>query len=326
MKFFKSIRITTWWFKLPPFLVLIYSYFIKENIGDIRYEIFLISFLLTGLVIGAVFASFINNYFDQEDDAIAGKYNSMINLSKNYQIIILVGIFLSGVLFSIFLISNFYAFVFYWSGWFCFYLYSSKLFRLKERAYYGIICDGLASQFFPSLFLFSFLYNEKLDENLTFVISGSVWMMFSFGMRSLIIHQYNDFENDMKSGVDTFVTNSSMSTKNIFKAFVLVVEIISFFVFIYSINSYIFIIAILFYLIFILVLNFIFDIKFYFFAPLLKERCRSVFFDLYLTILPFTLLVFLTLNNYINIVLLILSIILFNVPTFLNSIKFFKLK
>ena len=69
-----------------------------------------------------------------------------------------------------------------------------------------------------------------------------------------------------------------------------------------------------------------FKIKLYFFEPLKKYKSRSLFFDFYITILPFTLLGLLTLKNYQNGMLLVLSIILFNVPTLYNMIKFFKLK
>ena len=94
MNFLKFIRITTWWFKLPPFLVLIYLYFIKENINDVKNEIYLILFLLLGVIIGAIFASLINNYYDQEHDIIAGKENKMANLRKRYQFIALGSIVL----------------------------------------------------------------------------------------------------------------------------------------------------------------------------------------------------------------------------------------
>lgn len=326
MDFFKHIRIATWWFKLPPFLVLIYLYFIKENIHDFGQEVFLILFLLSGVISIAIFASLINNYYDQEDDAIAGKENKMINLGKKYQFLVLASILLVGILFSIFIFPNFYALSFYWLSWFCFYIYSCKQFRLKEKTYLGVIFDGLGSQFFPTLFIFSFLYQVDFGNHLLLIISGSIWMMFSFGMRSLIIHQYNDYENDTKAGVSTFVNSTPQLSRSLFQRFVLAVEIISFIIFIWAIDWQIFMIPILIYVTLLVVFKTIFNIKFYFFEGLQNQKSRSLFFDFYITILPFTLLTLLAFKNPQNGILLVVSIILFNVPTLFNVIKFFKLK
>ncbi|RUT72098.1 hypothetical protein D0817_00280 [Flavobacterium cupreum] len=326
MTFFKHIRIGTWWFKLPPFLVLIYLYFIKENENDFGQEIFLVLFLILGIITIAVFASLINNYYDQEDDLIAGKENKMINLSQNYKYIVLGSAFFTGILYSVFLFPNFYALVFYWLSWFCFYLYSCKQFRLKEKAYLGVIFDGLGSQFFPTLFIFSFLYKGDIGNHLLFIVSGSIWMTFSFGMRSLIIHQYDDYENDIKAGVSTFVNSTSQLSKSLFQGFVLFGEIISFMVFMWAIDWQIFVFPILIYVLLLVVFKIVFTIKFYFFKPLENERSRSLFFDFYITILPLALLGVLTFKNYQNAILLVFSIILFNVPTLLNAMNFLKVK
>lgn len=326
MDFFKHIRIATWWFKLPPFLVLIYLYFIKEKIQDFRQEVFQILFLLSGVISIAIFASLINNYYDQEDDAIAEKENKMINLGKNYQFLVLGSSILAGLLFSIFIFPNFYALLFYWLSWFCFYIYSCKQFRLKEKAYLGVIFDGLGSQFFPTLFIFSFLYKGDIGNHLLFIISGSLWMTFSFGMRSLIIHQYDDYENDVKAGVSTFINSVPQLSRSLFQGFVLAIEIISFMIFMWAIDWHIFIMPILIYVILLVTFKIIFNIKFYFFEAFRNQKSRSLFFDFYITILPFALLGLLTFKNHQNGILLVVSIILFNVPTLFNVIKFFKLK
>lgn len=325
MTFFKFIRVSTWWFKLPPFLVLIYLYFIKANIKDIRHEISLILFLLSGLILGAVFASLINNYYDQEDDTAAGKENFMAKLNKKYQLFTLSITFLFGVIYSYFLLNTIFALLFYWLGWVCFYFYSSKRFRLKEKTYFGIICDGLGSQFFPSLFIFAFLFSGHIGSNITLVISGCIWMFFSFGMRSLIIHQYFDYENDLKAGVRTFVNSSLAAAKNDFKFFILLTELLSFIIFCLTIIDWrFFIFTFSIYLLLLIVLKFIFKVKYYFFEPYQNYRSRSLFFDLYITIFPFTILSLLYVKNTENILLLIASIILFNVPTLFNALKFFK--
>jgi len=324
MFFLKFIRISTWWFKLPPFLVLIYLYFIKENIKDIGQEIYVILFLLSGLIVGAIFASLINNYYDQEDDTVAGKENFMTRISKIYQFITLGSIFLLGIVYSFFLLGNIFALVFYWLGWVCFYLYSCRQFRLKEKTYLGIIFDGLGSQFFPSLFIFIYLLNGNIVNNLTFVISGSIWMLFSFGMRSLIIHQYYDYDNDVKAGVATFINSSSKRVISGFNFFVLIAESVSFLIFIGTTGWTIFVLSFGIYIISLLLLKVLFKVQFYFFQPSQNYKSRSLLFDYYITILPITILLFLALKNDDNIVILVSSVLLFNVTTFFRLSSFIK--
>lgn len=151
-------------------------------------------------------------------------------------------------------------------------------------------------------------------------------MMFSFGMRSLIIHQYNDYENDVIAGVSTFVNSASQLARSGFQGFVLLVEILSFMVFNWSIDWHIFVLPIGMYALLLITLKAIFNIKYYFFVPYQNHKSRSLFFDFYCTILPFTLLGLLTVKNYENGLLLIVSIFLFNVPTLFNAMNFFKIK
>lgn len=326
MYILKLIRLSTWWFKLPPFLVLIYCYFIKTNIIDIYYEINVILFLLGGLILGAIFASFINNYYDSEGDAIAGKENFMGKLNKTYQLLALGSIILSGLIYSLFLLDNTLAFLFYWMGWLCFYLYSSKQFRLKEKTYLGIITDGLGSQFFPSLFIFTYLFNGNIANNITFMISGSVWMLCAFGMRALITHQYYDFDNDVKAGVVTFINSSSQKVITRFSIFVLLAECVSFLIFIGIVDWTIFIFSFSIYILSLLLLRLLFKVKLYFFQPFPSHKCRSLLFDYYITILPVIILLFLTLKNGDNILLLLASVLLFNISTFFGLYSFIKTK
>jgi hypothetical protein len=145
-------------------------------------------------------------------------------------------------------------------------------------------------------------------------------------MRSLIIHQYIDNENDKKAGVRTFVNNTTQMTRYKFQGFVLLIEILSFMVFILTIDYHIFLFPIFIYVLFLVVLKVIYNLNFYFFAPLQNKKSRSLFFDFYVSILPFALLVLLTLKNYENGLLLIVSIFLFNIPTLFNAMNFFKVK
>ena len=80
--------------------------------------------------------------------------------------------------------------------------YSTLGIRFKERGLLGLIECSYAQRCMPLLII---LVLVKTDVLLTIMLLG--WMCLSFidGLRYIIIHQVNDLENDIASGVDTYV-------------------------------------------------------------------------------------------------------------------------
>ena len=74
--------------------------------------------------------------------------------------------------------------------------------RFKERGLLGLIECSFAQRCMPLLIIFVLV---KTDGPLIVMLLG--WMVLSFvdGLRYIIIHQVNDLENDIASGVDTYV-------------------------------------------------------------------------------------------------------------------------
>ncbi len=81
--------------------------------------------------------------------------------------------------------------------------YSTLGIRFKEQGVLGLIECSFAQRCMPLLIIFILV---KTDGSLIVMLSG--WMALSFvdGLRYIIIHQVNDLENDIASGVDTYVT------------------------------------------------------------------------------------------------------------------------
>lgn len=81
--------------------------------------------------------------------------------------------------------------------------YSTLGIRFKERGLLGLIECSFAQRCMPLLIIFVLV---KTDVPIAAMLLG--WMILSFidGLRYIIIHQVNDLENDIASGVETYVT------------------------------------------------------------------------------------------------------------------------
>lgn len=147
-----------------------------------------------------------NDIKDFKDDLQNNKPN-LFNKFSNFQSVILVVIF---VLLSIFpwlyLPIDKYTFYLLAIEFLLFYVYAFPPFRLKEKGFLGIITDALYAQVVPCLlaiYTFSKIANTILPLKLLALYA--IWLLF-VGMRNIIKHQVEDFDNDIKTKTKTFVT------------------------------------------------------------------------------------------------------------------------
>lgn len=80
--------------------------------------------------------------------------------------------------------------------------YSTLGIRFKERGVWGLIECSFAQRCMPLLMIF---FVVKLDLQLACMLAGWFTLSFIDGLRYIIIHQVNDIENDITSGVNTYV-------------------------------------------------------------------------------------------------------------------------
>ncbi|MFT5665915.1 MAG: hypothetical protein ACI9DK_000090 [Vicingaceae bacterium] len=154
-----------------------------------------ISYLLTG-----VSAYLINDFFDKEIDSKAGKSNITTSLSsKLIFVLVLVGFSLSFLfiyniseLASFFLCIQFIALL----------VYSHPITRLKTKPIFGILLDSFYAYLIPVLLLYSVFDVEIVSWKFF------CFLLFNFtvGLRDIILHQKEDYFNDLDSGTDSFVT------------------------------------------------------------------------------------------------------------------------
>jgi 4-hydroxybenzoate polyprenyltransferase len=96
-------------------------------------------------------------------------------------------------------------------------IYSIPPIRLKERGTLGVLCDSLGAHAVPCLYTISVLAHESPDRSnwgigsaIAFPICGAVWAL-CIGVKGILIHEFQDREADLASGVDTFATRLSFA-------------------------------------------------------------------------------------------------------------------
>jgi 1,4-dihydroxy-2-naphthoate octaprenyltransferase len=307
------IRLSTWKNKLAPFLCLIYACFYKYFNFTTKKEIEVVFFLLVGIILIAIWASLVNNYYDIEADTKAEKPNGMANISPFVRKLSLIISILSGLVYCYFLLPNKMAILFFGLGWLCFYSYSATAIRLKEKPFFDLVTDGLASQLFPALFVFSYLFESNFQKNSVFIFSGSLWLFFAMGVRALIMHQYRDEEKDRQAGLNTYLLGSKAEIRKKTEVFLLICEVLFFTVFAFSIHWIAFCLPIGLYGLFIFILKKYFaNIKIVRFNLNVAGKHRIFLYDAY-TLFIFCILGLLCWQNIQNSILVVFHLFLFHV-------------
>ncbi len=199
LQIFMMLRMKEWLFSKIPFMfvplfVHIFTYNQYRSAASLgiclQYFIFIVTFYGFGYAI--------NDFSDKEIDRKVGKKNVMSEIGPVAGTLVL-GILVMGCFpllamhFS-WKMAGILAFVYFWGA-----AYSVRPFRFKERGAAGLLVSSLAQRAIPLLPLLG------LDGRAWKSIF--LWGLVGFltGLRYILIHQYEDLENDQKSGTHTFV-------------------------------------------------------------------------------------------------------------------------
>lgn len=198
------LRTDDWLDSKVPFMLSIALFFYLYHDADMSYiEVYAAIgayFLYTSMFLA--FSYVINDFTDMEIDKQAGKQKVMFRLPKAAIVASMILMLFIGIWPILFLVNEKeiflgYTLFLYITGA----AYSVRwLLRFKERGFVGLIECSVAQRclpLVPIVFLFSV-------DWLCFV----VFMLLSFvnGLRYILIHQTVDYENDIKTGVKTFVS------------------------------------------------------------------------------------------------------------------------
>ncbi|MGY0037933.1 hypothetical protein [Pedobacter sp. NJ-S-72] len=183
MKLLKFTRSSEWWeYKMVPLLSVGYATLLLTNYPIVQ-AVFKLLFLLSAVIIGAVYVSVINDLSDIREDAIAGKNNRMAKISLPWQITIVSICLIAGVINSYLIYPDRLSLLFYIMAWIVFSLYSLPPFRLKKRGIWGLLCDAMGAHLFPALFITSSLLEfSHEDKNIIWYMAIGIWALF-YGLR-----------------------------------------------------------------------------------------------------------------------------------------------
>ncbi|MHC5935619.1 UbiA family prenyltransferase [Nostoc sp.] len=206
------IRAKDWWVcKLGPILGTAYGTATILNMSLFSFVSSFI-FLLIALILDASFASIINNICDQEEDHLSGKVNYMVGRSSLFMALILTASILPGIVVSVLLSQTPLILGVYVSNWLVFAIYSIPPIRLKQRGFWGVLAIALGESFLPHLFAALLIVTNahKVLPVIWLILIG-VWS-FATGLRSILWHQMDDLENDLRAGINTFAVSRSPQT------------------------------------------------------------------------------------------------------------------
>jgi 1,4-dihydroxy-2-naphthoate octaprenyltransferase len=182
------------------------------------------------ITIGA-FGYFINDICDIIPDKAAGRENFSGRLPVFIQTLLLVILATSGILPFLFFTENFFIYlIIVVIQIFLLVIYSVPPLRLKTNTL-GPIADSLFSFVFPALIsvhiTIQFFSLPEIDT--IFKAFFLTWLS-ALGLRSILIHQQKDLDNDILGGDKTFTKSIGLKTSVTLSVSIMIIELIAFIV------------------------------------------------------------------------------------------------
>ena len=227
-------RVDNWWFsKVAPALALSYCSALVFHVTAWPAARSFLMIAFVGLCAGS-YGHIINDVFDIEVDRKAGKRNHMAAFSpwRRFGFCALtLGLGFAPALFipcsSISLLLLAVEFLLPT-------IYSIPPIRLKGRGALGLVCDSLGAHLVPCLYVISVFASQVVDPSLlhrgsstAFVWFAAVWAL-CVGLIGILIHEFEDRENDLQSGIRTFATDTQFATVKTSLTLLYVVELSAF--------------------------------------------------------------------------------------------------
>lgn len=236
------VRANHWWgFKAAPILGFTYLYC---HFFDFSYTDRSIIFALSALTIIGIagFGYVINDIYDLEVDKKAGKNNPFEGKSKLFIATVILILAAFSLLPWTLLRHNKLTWTFLALQLILYFLYAHPFFRLKEKSIWGPICDALYGHAFP-IIIACLTYQQYLGSKIPysswlFFTSLFFWQFFK-GIRNILLHQLEDYENDVQSGLQTFTMQLGKNqTYKVILKFIQPVEVVSLLIFLGAISQF----------------------------------------------------------------------------------------
>ncbi len=189
------LMLTRWKDWIPILLILVLAYFITLHTASVYTDLV---FMLVAFSLSLAFGFAINDYFDAPYDKMKPIVRNVVSknlISKLHAAAFCVFLLVACIVIGYYFLS-FKTFVLLVALCILYYVYSSPPFRMKERAYLGIINHGM---FYPILFVAGYTANLSFNaEAVIFAVSA-----FMLSLLGDITQEIRDMDVDKKSKFKT---------------------------------------------------------------------------------------------------------------------------
>ena len=311
MKVFNIIRSQEWWaHKFPPLLAIGYATALMSAAPIYKVALWLI-FLLSALIVGAIYVSVINDITDLDEDLASGKSNRIQLVPEFYRWFIPAFCVLTGLGFGYFFYPDLLSCLLYLLSWIAFTLYSVKPIRLKDRGIMGVLADACGSHVFPSLLMVSSIcYFTKQEINWIWFIAVGLWAL-CYGLRGILWHQFADRANDIKVGLNTYASNINPEDFSTRAQLLIAAELIALTVLIYELHLLAPVIALFLYFFLVYIRYSRYKNQVIIVMNMSDKPFQIIMADYYQMLLPVSLLLFASVSNHVNLIVLVIHIALF---------------
>lgn len=233
--FAKKLRLSNpWKFKAPVLMAVPYLVFLMS--GDTGHQAFMAVVASVTIIVGVAGLGYLSNDLgDREKDAAIQKENATTGLAWS-SIVLLFLLFLALAMapwfYLPFTVQSLYLLLL---QFFLFYAYAFKPLRLKERGFLGVITDASYAHLVPALlaaYTFYTFTGRHISQDALLLLVLCSWQLV-LGIRNICFHQLKDYDNDMSSGTNTFVTSYGLQkTTVLITRIILPLELLGFLAFV----------------------------------------------------------------------------------------------
>ncbi|MBB5440351.1 4-hydroxybenzoate polyprenyltransferase [Pedobacter sp. AK017] len=313
MKLAQLTRSQEWWdHKTPQVLSFAYATALltKVSLYELLFPAFFI--ILIGFILVAIYAGIINDLTDLEIDIACGKSNMMLRLKPVTRWLLTLSSLMLVLMVTYFIYPDIYAVSFYLCIAIAISSYSFPPVRLKNRGFWGVIACAAAEHLFPTLFSIAIVAHFSgwvLD--FTWLTAAGI-VAFCHGLRSILWHQFLDRENDLKSGIKTYVSTINPDSFKLKSLIIFAVEIMALITILFKLGFGFPLVFLLIYLIFIFIRQKVFKSEIIIIVSKKDTHFQMLMLDYYALFFPLSLLVYASYTQAYGWVVLIAHLLLFH--------------
>lgn len=230
----QTLRYHEWWRFKVPFLLGIYFWQINFGLVSVGALWGFAALLIVWMFGAAGFGYFINDCFDIDQDAAAGKPNRAASIGFAQRWLVAAALLLIALAPWYWLPTFFASWVLIGMHLLSFLFYSIPPVRLKERYYFGALTDALYSYFLPvvlvayTAWLINNLPPNYFIPNSAQALSLAAWAL-SAGLRNIIQHHILDRRKDRLSGTANIINRFGLRFNvNLLRAVFIPLEVLLF--------------------------------------------------------------------------------------------------